>query len=80
MGTLTVRNIDDGLLARTTEAARRKNRSLSAEVRELMAESDRKERFEKLLAEMEEFLERNPLKLADGRTMQDILREERDSW
>ena len=39
MGTLTVRNVDDGLLARTTEAARRNNRSLSAEVRELMAES-----------------------------------------
>ncbi len=80
MGTLTVRNVDDDLLARTTEAARSNKRSLSAEVRELMAESDRKRRFEKLLAEMQEFVEQNPLKLADGRTMQDVLREERDSW
>ncbi len=80
MATLTVRNIEDDLLARTAETAKRNNRSLSAEVRALMAEADREQRFEKLLAEMHEFVERNPLKLADGRTMQDILREERDSW
>lgn len=80
MGTLTVRNVDDGLLARTTEAARRNNRSLSAEVRELMAESDRKRRVEKLLAEMHAFRKRNPLKLPEGMTSLDLLREERDSW
>ena len=80
MGTLTVRNVDDGLLARTTEAARRNNRSLSAEVRELMDESDRKRRVEKLLAEMHEFRKRNPLKLPEGMTSLDLLREERDSW
>jgi plasmid stability protein len=80
MGTITVRNIDDDLLARTTEAARLNNRSLSAEVREMMAESDRKRRVTRLREEMREFLERNPLKLPDGVTSLDLLREERDSW
>ncbi len=80
MGTLTVRNIEDDLLARTAAAAKRNNRSLSAEVRALMAESDRKRRVEKLLAEMREFRERNPLKLPEGMTSLDLLREERDSW
>jgi hypothetical protein len=80
MGTITVRNIDDDLLARTAEAARLNNRSLSAEVRELMTESDRKRRVTRLREEMWEFLERNPLKLPDGKTSLDLLREERDSW
>jgi plasmid stability protein len=80
MGTLTVRNVDDGLLARTAEAAKQNNRSLAAEVRELMAESDRKRRVAKLHAEMREFLDRNPLKLPAGMTSLDLLRQERDSW
>ncbi len=80
MGTLTVRNVDDGLLARTAEAAKQNNRSLAAEVRELMTESDRKRRVDKLLVEMHEFRKRNPLKLPDGMTSLDLLREERDSW
>ena len=80
MGTLTVRNVDDGLLARTTEAAKLNKRSLSAEVRELMAESDRKRRVANLREEMREFRKRNPLKLPDGMTSLDLLREERDSW
>ncbi len=49
MGTLTVRNVDDGLLARTARAARLEKRSVSAVVRELIAESDRKRQVEELL-------------------------------
>jgi plasmid stability protein len=79
MGTLTVRDIPDNQLAGLAEDAKRNKRSMSAEVRELIAERDRKREFEKLLAEMRAFRKRNPLKLPDGRTMQDILREERDS-
>lgn len=80
MGTLTVRNVDDGQLAGIAEDARLNNRSLSAEVREMIAERDRKRRVAKLLAEMHEFRKRNPLKLPDGMTSLDLLREERDSW
>lgn len=80
MGTLTVRNVDDALLARTTEAAQRNNRSLSAEIRVLLAESDRQRRVTLLREEMREFRKRNPLKLPDGMTSLDLLREERDSW
>ena len=80
MGTLTIRNIDDSHLAGLAEDARRNKKSVAAEVRDMIAERDRERRFEALLAEMRAFRKRNPLKLADGRTMQDILQEERDSW
>lgn len=80
VGTLTIRDIDDSHLAGLAEDARRKNKSVSAEVRDMIAERDRARRAEKLLAEMREFRKRNPLKLPDGMTSLDLLREERDSW
>jgi plasmid stability protein len=80
MGSLTVRDIPDRHLAKLAEDARRNNRSMSAEVRELIAERDRKQRLQQILAEMREFRKRNPLKLPDGMTSLDLLREERDSW
>ena len=80
MATATARKVDDKDYATLSEMAGENGRSISEELRNLIAESARKRRLEKLLAEMQEFLERNPLRLADGRTMQDILREERDSW
>jgi plasmid stability protein len=80
MGTLTVRDIPDNQLAGLAEDAKRNNRSMSAEVRELIAERDRKRRLAQILAEMREFRKRNPLKLPDGMTSLDLLREERESW
>ena len=80
MATATIRKVDDSDYATISEMADENGRSISEELRSLIAEAARKRRFEVLLAEMREFVERNPLKLSDGRTMQDILREERDSW
>jgi plasmid stability protein len=80
MGTLTVRDIEDDQLAGLAETARRNGRSVSAEVRDMIAESNRQRRIKQLLAEMHEFRKRNPLKLPDGMTSLDLLREERDSW
>ena len=80
MATATIRKVDDRDYATIGEMAEEHGRSISEELRCVIAEAARKRRFEQLLAEMREFLERDPLKLADGRTMQDILREERDSW
>ena len=80
MGSLTVRDIPDDQLKGLAEDARQNNRSMSAEVRELIAERDRKRRLSQILEEMREFRKRNPLKLPDGMTSLDLLREERDSW
>ncbi len=80
MATATARNVDDKDYATLVETANANGNSISDELRILIADHARKRRLEKLLAEMREFRLRNPLKLEDGRTMQDILREERDSW
>ena len=80
MATATIRKVDDRDYATIGEMAEEHGRSISEELRSLIAEAARKRRFEKLLAEMRAFRKRNPLNLPDGRTMQDIMREERDSW
>jgi plasmid stability protein len=80
MATLTVRNIDDAELAGVAEDAKRNNRSLAAEVREMFAERNRTRRRKQLFDEMHAFRKRNPLKLPEGMTSLDLLREERDSW
>ncbi len=80
MGSLTVRDIPDDQLAGLAQEAKRNNRSMSAEVRELIAERARMRRVTTLREEMREFRKRNPLKLRDAMTSLDLLREERDSW
>ena len=80
MATATARKVDDRDYATLSEMADENGRSISEELRSLIAESARKRRVAKLLAEMHEFLKRNPLKLPDGMTSLDLLREERDSW
>lgn len=80
MATATVRKVDDRDYATIGEMAEEHGRSISEELRSVIAEAARKRRFEKLLAEMHEFLDRNPLKLPDGMTSLDLLREERNSW
>lgn len=80
MATATVRNVDDKDYAALVATANENGNSISDELRSLIAEHARKRRLENLLTEMREFRIRNPLQLKDGRTIQDILREERDSW
>lgn len=80
MVTATARKVDDQDYATLAESARANGRSISAELREWIAEAARKRRAEQLLAEMREFAKRNPLKLPEGMTSLDLLREERDSW
>ena len=78
MGTLTVRNVDDNQLAGLAKAARLKNRSISAEVRELIAESDRKRKVEELLANIKRRRERNPIRLGPGEDAVSLIRAVRD--
>ncbi|MDE2595830.1 MAG: hypothetical protein KGL44_03020 [Sphingomonadales bacterium] len=80
MATATIRKVDDRDYATIGEMAEAHGRSISEELRCLIAEAARKRRVETLLVEMHEFRKRNPLKLPEGTTSLDLLREERDSW
>ncbi len=80
MATLTVRDIDDDELAGIAEDAKRNNRSLSAEVREMIAERNRKRKSKQAVANFLAFTRQHPITLASGKTSLDLLREERDSW
>jgi plasmid stability protein len=79
MATITARNVDDRDYAMLGKMAKENGRSISEELRNLIADCARKRRAEKLLAEMRE-ISANSKPLPNGMTMQDLLREERDSW
>ncbi len=80
MATATVRKVDDRDYAALSEMAEENGRSISEELRTLIAEAARKRRVAKVLDDMRAFAKGNPLKLHDGMTSLDLLREERDSW
>lgn len=81
MATLTVRRLDDNLYKRLGERARRNNRSLEAEVRDILEREAGKSAFdiETWLAEARKLRQQTPAR-PDGKTSLDLLREERDSW
>jgi hypothetical protein len=79
MATITARNVDDRDYAMIGKMAKENGRSISEELRNLIADCARKRRAEKLLVEMRE-ISANSKPLPNGMTMQDVLREERDSW
>ena len=80
MATATARNVDDRDYAVIGKMAKENGRSISEELRSLIAESARKRRVREVVADMREFAENNPLTLPDGMTSLGLLREERDSW
>jgi hypothetical protein len=80
MATATVRNVDDRDYAIIGKMAKENGRSISEELRSLIAESARKRRVHEVVADMREFAENNPLTLPEGMTSLDLIREERDSW
>ena len=79
MATITARNVDDRDYAIIGEMALENGRSISEELRHMIANSARKRQAEKLLAEMRD-ISANSKPLPSGMTMQDLLREERDRW
>ncbi len=80
MATATVRNVDDNDYADLAATANENGRSISDELRIIIAEHVRKRRADKLMNDMLAFVKRDPLKLPNGQSMQDLLRDERDSW
>jgi macrodomain Ter protein organizer (MatP/YcbG family) len=80
MATATARNVDDRDYAVLSEMAQENGRSISEELRTLIAEATRRRKVKKVVADMRALAQRNPLRLPDGMTSLDLLREERDSW
>ena len=80
MATVTARKVDDRDYAALSEAAEENGRSISEELRLLIAEHARKQRAAKRVAELTALRDRMSLTLPDGMTSLDLLREERDSW
>jgi plasmid stability protein len=78
MATATVRNVDDRDYATLGEIAQQHGRSISEELRALIAEAARKRRMELLLADMRAARERNPIRLAPGEDAVSLIRAVRD--
>ncbi|MBO9497983.1 MAG: hypothetical protein J7496_02955 [Novosphingobium sp.] len=80
MASLTVRDIDDDDYENLRRIAQKNNRSTSAQVREMIAEANRRNSSsQEAVARLREFQRKNGLKLPAGTTSLDLLREERDS-
>lgn len=78
MATATARNVDDKDYAALAEMAAENGRSISEELRALIAEAARKRRLEELMARIREIRERNPLRLAPGEDAVSLIRAIRD--
>ncbi len=78
MATATVRNVDDRDYAALGALAEANGRSISEELRALIAEAARRQRFEALLAQMRETRARNPIRLAQGEDAVSLIRAVRD--
>ena len=66
MATATARNVDDQDYAYLSEGAEEAGRSISEELRALIAEYARKRKGAKIAAELKAFRERNPIKMRPG--------------
>ena len=80
MATVTARKVDNSDYALLAEIAAENGRSISEELRLLIAEHARKRRGRKLRDELAELRRKHPITLPAGMTSFDLLREERDSW
>lgn len=80
MPTATARNVDEKDYLELVDAASENGRSVSEELRRLIADLARKRRADAAVAELMEFRKTHPIKMPPGRTSLDLLRDERDSW
>lgn len=80
MATATARNVDDKDYAALVATAHENGRSVSEELRLLIAENARKQRGKELVAELKALRDKVGLTLPDGMTSLDLLRQERDCW
>ena len=78
MATLTVRRLDDGVYERLAQRAKRNNRSLEAEARQILSEQAPSEDIQELVADLREFRQRTRLKLEAGQDSVSLIRAIRD--
>jgi hypothetical protein len=78
MATATVRNVDDKDYAQLIKGAEESGRSISDQLRILIAEYARKREVAKSIARMREIRESNPIKLAPGEDAVSLIRAVRD--
>ena len=76
-----MRDIDDDDYENLRRLAQKNNRSTAAQVREMIAEANRRNaRSEEAVAQLKAFQRKAGLKLPKGMTSLDVLREDRGSW
>jgi hypothetical protein len=80
MATATARNVNDKDYSAIVAGANENGRSVSEELRLLIAEYARKRRGKELVAELKALRDSVGLTLPENMTSLDLLREERDSW
>jgi hypothetical protein len=80
MATATARKVDDRDYAYLNEGAEENGRSVSEELRVLIADYARKRRAKQLVAELKVLRDQSNWTLPDGMTSLDLLRAERESW
>jgi macrodomain Ter protein organizer (MatP/YcbG family) len=79
MATVTARKVDDSDYAYLSKGAQENGRSISEELRALIAEYARKRRAQQVVTDLKALRDRVNWTLPDGMTSLDLLREERDS-
>jgi hypothetical protein len=80
MATVTARKVDDQDYALLNQGAEENGRSVSEELRVLIADYARKRRAKQLVGELKTLRDQSGWTLPDGMTSLDLLRAERDSW
>jgi len=76
MGSITTRNLDDDVIARLKERAKRNNRSLEAELREIVGQAARRLSREEFVAEADRIAAMGPASIEAD--VDALLREDRD--
>jgi hypothetical protein len=78
MATVTARKVNDSDYAYLNEGAEENGRSVSEELRVLIAEYARKRKGAKVAAELRAFREASPIKMRPGETAVSLIRAIRD--
>ncbi len=78
MATALARNVNDKDYAQLGEGAAENGRSISEELRLLIAEYARRRRGAKIAAELKEFRKNNPIKMRPGEDAVSLIRAVRD--
>jgi plasmid stability protein len=80
MATLTVRKLADSTYENLGRRAKANNRSLEAEVRDILDREAKAFDIKAWVADLRELKRQNPITLPPGEDAVSLVRKERDSW